>query len=67
LLLDVSLWSANLVNMEADVQSILPFADAFHLDIADGHFTPTLLFFPDLVCGHSAQHKQAFARSFDGE
>ncbi|MBV8833127.1 MAG: ribulose-phosphate 3-epimerase [Acidobacteriaceae bacterium] len=49
LLLDVSLWSANLVNIAADVQSVLPFADSFHLDVADGHFAPTLLFFPDLV------------------
>jgi ribulose-phosphate 3-epimerase len=49
LLLDVSLWSANLVNIAADLQSVLPFADGFHLDVADGHFTPTLLFFPDLV------------------
>jgi len=49
LLLDVSLWSANLLNLAAEIQSILPFADGFHLDVADGHFVPTLLFFPDLV------------------
>lgn len=49
LLLDVSLWSANLVSIAADIQSILPFADGFHLDVADGHFAPTLLFFPDLI------------------
>lgn len=49
LLLDVSLWSANLLNLGAEIQSVLPFADGFHLDVADGHFVPTLLFFPDLV------------------
>ncbi len=27
------------------------YADYFHFDVADGHFAPTLLFFPDLVRG----------------
>ena len=49
LLLDVSLWSADLVNLAAQIQSVLPYADSFHIDVADGHFVPTLLFFPDLV------------------
>jgi ribulose-phosphate 3-epimerase len=49
LLVDVSLWSADLVNLGAEIQSVLPFADSFHLDVADGHFVPTLLFFPALI------------------
>jgi ribulose-phosphate 3-epimerase len=49
LLLDVSLWSADLVNLAAEIQSVLPFSDSFHIDVADGHFVPTLLFFPALV------------------
>ena len=49
LLLDVSLWSADLVNLAAQIQSVLPYADSFHIDVADGHFVPTLLFFPDMV------------------
>lgn len=47
--LDVSLWSADLVNLAAEIQSVLPFSDSFHIDVADGHFVPTLLFFPALV------------------
>lgn len=49
LLADVSLWSANLANLEADVAAVSGDVDSFHFDVADGHFAPTLLFFPDLV------------------
>lgn len=49
LLIDVSLWSADLVNLAAEVRGCEPFADSFHLDVADGVFVPTLLFFPDLI------------------
>jgi ribulose-phosphate 3-epimerase len=49
LLADVSLWSADLGNLEAAVRSLSPWADSFHLDAADGHFVPSLLFFPDLI------------------
>jgi ribulose-phosphate 3-epimerase len=47
--LDISLWSADLANLERDIARLAPFADSFHLDAADGHYVPTLLFFPDLV------------------
>lgn len=49
LLSDVSLWSADLSNLEAAVRRLSPWADSFHLDAADGHFVPNLLFFPDLI------------------
>src|ERR1017187_980986 len=49
LLADISLWSADLANLEAAIQRVDPFADSFHLDVCDAHFAPTLLFFPDLV------------------
>jgi len=48
-LADVSLWSADLSNLEAAVRRVSPWADSFHLDAADGHFVPNLLFFPDLI------------------
>lgn len=47
--LDVSLWSADLANLEAEIARVDRFADAYHLDVCDGHFAPVLLFFPDLV------------------
>jgi len=49
LLADVSLWSADLVNLAAEVARIDAFADSFHLDVSDSRFAPGLLFFPDLV------------------
>ncbi len=49
LLLDISLWSANLLNLASEIQLISDYADSFHIDVADGHFAPNLLFFPDLV------------------
>jgi len=49
LLADVSLWSADLANLAAGIERVDPFADAFHLDVSDAHFAPSLLFFPDLI------------------
>ncbi|WP_343416903.1 ribulose-phosphate 3-epimerase [Candidatus Flexifilum breve] len=49
LLADYSLWSADLANLANDVRRTEPFADVYHLDVADGQFVPSLLFFPDLV------------------
>jgi ribulose-phosphate 3-epimerase len=44
-----SLWSADLSNLAADMKRVEPYSDRFHLDVADGHYVNTLLFFPDLV------------------
>jgi ribulose-phosphate 3-epimerase len=44
-----SLWSADLGNLAAEIRRVEPFSETFHLDVADGHYTPTMLFFPDLV------------------
>lgn len=47
--IDISLWSADLTRLKDEIERLGPHADSFHLDAADGHFVPTLLFFPDLV------------------
>lgn len=44
-----SLWSADLGNLAAEIRRVEPYSERFHLDVADGHYTPALLFFPDLV------------------
>ncbi|MEX2119503.1 MAG: ribulose-phosphate 3-epimerase [Pirellulales bacterium] len=44
-----SLWSADLANLEAEIKRVEPYSERFHLDVADGHYVPNLLFFPDLV------------------
>lgn len=49
LLAEISMWSADLGALEADLLRIEPFTDIFHIDVADGHFSPALLYFPDLV------------------
>lgn len=49
LLAEMSLWSADLGRLAEDIQRVEAFTDIFHIDVADGHFSPALLFFPDLV------------------
>ena len=44
-----SLWSADLANLAAEIKRVEPYSERFHLDVADGHYSPTMLFFPDLV------------------
>jgi ribulose-phosphate 3-epimerase len=49
LIAEFSVWSANLVKLADDMARIAPHADILHIDVADGHFAPAMLFFPDLV------------------
>lgn len=49
LLSELSLWSANLSRLEDDVRRVESGTDLFHIDVSDGHFSPAMLFFPDLV------------------
>lgn len=49
LIAEFSMWSADLMRLADDAEKIKPYADLLHIDVADGHFAPALLFFPDLV------------------
>lgn len=49
LLLDVSLWSADLAALGTEAARISPHADLLHVDASDTVFVPQALFFPDLV------------------
>jgi ribulose-phosphate 3-epimerase len=44
-----SLWSADLANLALEIKRVEPYSERFHLDVADGHYVKSLLFFPDLV------------------
>ena len=46
---EFSVWSADLIRLGDDLARIGPHADVLHIDVADGHFAPAMLFFPDLV------------------
>ncbi len=56
-----SLWSADLGNLAAEMRRVEPFSERWHLDVADGHYTKNLLFFPDLV----AQLRRHSAKPFE--
>ncbi len=49
LIAEYSMWSANLIRLEDDLERIEGHADVLHIDVADGHFAPAFLFFPDQV------------------
>lgn len=49
LICEFSVWSADLARLADDMARIAGHADVLHIDVADGHFAPAMLFFPDLV------------------
>jgi ribulose-phosphate 3-epimerase len=49
LIAEYSMWSADLIRLAEDLDRIAPHADILHVDVADGVFAPSFLFFPDLV------------------
>lgn len=51
LIAEFSVWSADLVRLADELARVDPYVDILHIDVADGHFAPAILFFPDLVAG----------------
>ncbi|MBB3945380.1 ribulose-phosphate 3-epimerase [Rhizobium skierniewicense] len=51
LIAEFSVWSADLVHLADDLARVDEHVDILHIDVADGHFAPAMLFFPDLVAG----------------
>jgi ribulose-phosphate 3-epimerase len=49
LLGEFSLWSADLANLERDIARTEAYVDLYHIDVADGRFAPSFLFFADQV------------------
>ena len=49
MLAELSLWSADLSQFAREIERTDPYADLYHIDVSDGHFSPQLLFFPDLI------------------
>jgi ribulose-phosphate 3-epimerase len=49
LMAEMSLWSADLGKLADEIDRVDGLTDIYHIDVADGHFSPALLFFPDLV------------------
>ncbi|MBX5168468.1 ribulose-phosphate 3-epimerase [Rhizobium sp. NZLR1b] len=51
LIAEFSVWSADLMRLADDLARVDPHVDILHIDVADGHFAPAMLFFPDVVAG----------------
>jgi ribulose-phosphate 3-epimerase len=49
LIAEFSTWSADALRLGHDLERIRLHADLLHVDVADGHFAPSFLFFPDQV------------------
>lgn len=57
LIAEFSMWSANLIRLEEDLKRLEGHADVLHIDVADGHFAPAFLFFPDQVAAMRKKSK----------
>jgi ribulose-phosphate 3-epimerase len=49
MLAEFSLWSADLGRLADEMARVDRHVDLYHIDVADGRFSPALLFFPDLT------------------
>jgi ribulose-phosphate 3-epimerase len=59
-IVEASLWSADLGALARDVERMSRIADSFHIDVADAHFIPALLFFPELLAAIRAYSSAPF-------
>ena len=58
LLIDASIWSADITCLKDELQRVDDWVDLYHFDVSDNHFVPGLLLYSDLVAGlRSLTHK----------
>ena len=62
LIAEFSVWSADLLQIGRDLERIHSHADLLHIDVADGHFAPSFLFFPDLAARVRAASRVPISR-----
>jgi len=60
LMAETSLWSADFTRFGEEIQRMDPYTDLYHIDVADDHFVPGLLFFPGLVAALRPLTRKAF-------
>ena len=60
LIVEVSLWSADITHLADEIKRVDAFADIYHIDVSDGHFVPGFLFFADLVTAIRPLTKRPF-------
>ena len=46
---EFSMWSGDLADLGSELDRVANYADILHIDVADGVFAPSFIFFPDLV------------------
>jgi ribulose-phosphate 3-epimerase len=60
LIVEVSLWSADITHLADEIKRVDAFADLYHIDVSDGHFVPGLLFCASLVAAIRPLTKRPF-------
>lgn len=62
LIAEFSVWSADLVHLADDLARVDPHVDILHIDVADGHFAPAMLFSPTSLpgCAKSPRARSMF-------
>jgi ribulose-phosphate 3-epimerase len=60
LMAEASLWSADFTCFREEILRVDQYMDLYHIDVADNHFVPGLLFFPDLIASLRPLTDKAF-------
>jgi ribulose-phosphate 3-epimerase len=60
LLVDASIWSADITCLRDEMRRVDDWVDLYHFDVSDNHFVPGLLLYPDLVASLRSLTRKPF-------